>query len=76
MSNKLKVQVYLDDGRIFEYEVDTMAKAREHTSAIIKTGYRHNPGSGYMEHYPPHRLLKVKVVGDIKTQYPDKVLGT
>lgn len=72
----IKVQTYLDDGRIFEYEVNNPAKGREHASAITKGGYRHNPGKDYLEHYGPHRVLKVKLVGDIPTTYPDKVIGT
>jgi hypothetical protein len=72
----IQIKVYLDDGRIFEYEVADAAKGREHASAIISGGYRHNPGSEYLEHYPPWRILKVKLVGDIPTSYPDKVTGT
>lgn len=76
MTKKITVQTYLDDGRVFWYEVDNEGKGREHAAAIVAGGYRHNPGSGYLEHYPPHRILKVKLVGDISTLYPDKVRGT
>ena len=77
MNNKSKpvVQIYLDDGRVFEYSVDSTEKAREHSYAIIATGYRH-VSPGYLEHYPPHRILKVKVSGDIDTKYHDTVRGT
>jgi hypothetical protein len=68
------IKVYLDDGRIFYYEVSSEEKVREHASAIVMTGYRHNDGEIF-EHYPPHRILKVKSEG-IKTNYPDKVQGT
>ena len=34
------VQIYLDDGRVFEYEVSDPNKGREHASAIINSGYR------------------------------------
>lgn len=71
---KFKIQVYLDDGRIFFYHVDSAEKVREHTSAIIATGYRHNDGEVF-EHYPPHRISKVKSKG-IPTNYPDQVEGT
>lgn len=71
----IKVQTYLDDGRVFEYEVATPEKGREHASAIIQGGYRHNDGSEF-EHYPPHRIAKVKLVGEIPTKYPDTVSGT
>lgn len=71
------IKVYMDDGRVFEYEVASHDKAREHASAIIATGYRHNDGAGEFEHYPPHRILKVKAVGaPVPTAYPDTVTGT
>ncbi len=74
MFEKFTIQVYLDDGRIFEYDVVSAEKVREHASAIIKTGYRHNDGVTF-EHYPPHRILKVKSM-DIPTNYVDRVSGT
>ena len=49
-------------------------KVREHASAIIKTGYRHNDGKTF-EHYPPHRIDKIKSE-NISTEYPDEVSGT
>lgn len=70
----MKVQVYLDDGRVFEYEVPNAEKVREHASAIVMGGYRHNNGKIF-EHYPPHRILKVKSES-IDTMYPDKTRGT
>jgi hypothetical protein len=73
-TQKFEIQVYLDDGRIFYYEVNSTEKVREHTSAIIATGYRHNDGNVF-EHYPPHRINKVKCE-NIPTNYPDKVKGT
>lgn len=69
-----KISVYTDDGRIFYYFVDSPAKVREHSSAIIATGYRHNDGQVF-EHYPPHRILKVKSE-NIPTNYPDYTEGT
>lgn len=68
------IQVYLDDGRVFEYKVENEEKVREHASAIIATGYRHNDGKVF-EHYPPHRILKVKS-SEISTKYIDTVKGT
>jgi predicted SnoaL-like aldol condensation-catalyzing enzyme len=73
-TKNFKVQTYLDDGRVFEYEVNSEEKVREHASAIVKDGYRHNDGKIF-EHYPPHRILKVKSEG-ITTMYPDIVRGT
>lgn len=69
------IKTYLDDGRVFEYEVTGDGSAREHAAAIVATGYRHNDGEIF-EHYPSHRILKVKVVGSIPTQYPDRTSGT
>jgi len=68
------IEIYLDDGRIFSYEVNSEEKVREHASAIIKTGYRHNDGLVF-EHYPPHRILKVKS-NNIQTKYRDITVGT
>lgn len=72
------IETYLDDGRVFEYEVVGAGKAREHSAAIVSTGYRHNDGGNVFEHYPPHRILKVKVEGTdpVPTKYPDRVRGT
>lgn len=77
MKNKDKytINVYLDDGRVFYYEVGSADKAREHCSAIISTGYRHCEEDVF-EHYPPHRISKVKVVGKMTTTFPDNVRGT
>jgi len=73
-----KVSVYLDDGRVFEYEVSNQGRGREHASAIIKTGYRSTPkGSTDLEWYPPHRIFKVKVEGGGGvTRYRDTVRAT
>lgn len=72
----ITVAVYLDDGNVFEYGVDSPDKAREHTHAIVSTGYRHTT-DGCLEHYPPHRIAKVKAKGEgIATSYPDRVRGT
>lgn len=71
-----EIQVYLDDGRIFSYTVGSPEKVREHSNAIVQGGYRHNDGQGLFEHYPAHRILKVKCPGMIPTNFPDKVQGT
>jgi hypothetical protein len=69
-----KLKVYMDDGNIYQYEIP-VSKVREHSSAIIKTGYRHNNGELF-EHYPPHRILKVKCDDRIDTNYTDTQTGT
>lgn len=74
-----EIAVYLTDGRVFVYTVGSAAKAREHTHAIIQTGYRHVSADepGVLEHYPPHAILKVKVTcAGLTTQYTDTVRGT
>lgn len=68
------IEVYLDDGRVFSYSVGSADKVREHAAAIVNGGYRHNDGKIF-EHYPSHRILKVKS-SMIPTMYPDFVRGT
>jgi len=72
---EFKIEIYLDDGRIFWYFVDSHDSVREHTAAIVEHGYRHNDGKIF-EHYPAHRILKVKCRQPIPTKYPDNVGGT
>ena len=69
------ISVYLDDGRVYEYDVATAAKAQEHVAAIIRTGYV-SVGGGVMTHYPAHRIAKVVATGDgLSTNYSDRVRG-
>ena len=74
-TEKYTIQVYMDHGVVFEYDVGSPEKVREHIDAIVKTGYRHNDGEVF-EHYPPHRILKVKCSRPIPTEYKDRVRGT
>ena len=53
------VYVYMQDGRVEEYEVEDSIKAREHAHRIINYGWR-NSINGMMEYYPVHQVLKVK----------------
>ncbi|HLW60788.1 MAG TPA: hypothetical protein VKV57_12810 [bacterium] len=69
------IAVYLDDGRVFQYGVSDAAKAREHAYAIATQGYGH-AGKTEFEHYPVHRILKVRVIGAVPTLYHDTVRGT
>jgi hypothetical protein len=75
MMAKHTLSTYLDDGRVYEWEVEGADKAREHAAAVVASGYRHNDGKTF-EHYPPHRILKVKVSPPPDTMYPDTVRGT
>lgn len=52
------IKVYLQDGRVFSYEVEDAVKAREHAHRIINWGWR-NVVNGTMEYYPVHQVLKV-----------------
>lgn len=72
----IAIAVYIDDGNVFEYNVDTPVAAREHVTAIINTGYRRIDGDTFT-HYGPHRVVKVKAKGPgITTLYPDRPRGT
>ena len=54
----IKINVYMQDGRVFIYEVKDAVKAREHAHRIINYGWR-NVTDGVMEYYPVHQILKV-----------------
>ena len=74
--NTIKVEVYLDNGIVYEYEVSDAIKGREHAAAIIATGYRHSDGDN-LEWFPPHRIVKVKVTdGAESTRYRDNARAT
>ncbi len=76
MSKKIEIEIYLDDGRVAYYEVDSAEKAREHIGAIIKGGWRSSNPDGSFEWYPPHRIFKCKVPKGLDTKYPAKYRGT
>lgn len=40
MTNKVEIEIYLDDGRAAYYEVESPKKAREHMGLIVKTVWR------------------------------------
>jgi uncharacterized protein YdaT len=72
----ITVQVYMIDGRVFEYDVADQAKAIEHAHAIVTEGYRHAGKADEMEEwYPAHRVLKVKYLANTSNYY-DRVRGT
>lgn len=75
MTDKITIATYLDNGVVYEYDVSTPESAREHAAAIVATGYRHC-ADGFLTHYPPHRVSKVKCGPGIETNYPDRVRGT
>lgn len=51
------INVYMQDGRVFSYDVDDVAKAREHCHRIINYGWRNTEGD-MMCYYPVHQVLK------------------
>lgn len=52
------INIYMQDGRVFHYEVANSVKAREHAHRIICYGWR-NVEEGIMCYYPVHQILKV-----------------
>jgi hypothetical protein len=54
----IQIKVYMQDGRVFNYDVVDSVKAREHAHRIITTGWR-NVTNDVMEYYPVHQILKV-----------------
>ena len=74
------IQVYIDNGNVFQYEVEGEAKAREHMAAITETGYRsvHFKEGNVLTWYPAHRIVKVVCTLPYKstTKYFDKVVST
>jgi len=77
-ANRSRVEVYLDNGLVFEYHVDDPMKGREHAAAIIAGGYRHTPfDSEDLVWYPPHRIHQVKVErGGETSKYRDTTRAT
>jgi len=83
MKHTITVRVYLRyGGGTYEYDIvgENQAalgtKAREHLAKIASEGYRHNDGKTCLEWFPPHWIDKVKLVGVIPTNYPDRSRGT
>jgi len=76
------ISVYIDNGVVFYDSVEGPNKAREHSAAIVKDGYRHNPETvegeePLFEHYGPHRILKVKITGGLlPSLFHDESRGT
>ncbi len=69
------VSVYLDDGRVFEFDVGDAEALREFAAGIIREGYT-RIANGVFTYYPPHRIVKVEGRGpNITTKYPDRVRG-
>ena len=51
--------IYMEDGRVFHYDVIDAIKAREHAHRIINYGWRAIEGEEFC-YYPVHQVLKVK----------------
>ena len=65
----MKINVYMQDGRVFDYDVANCTKAREHAHRIVNYGWR-NVVDGIMEYYPVHQVLKVTF------EYKEDYMGT
>ena len=55
----ITIKVYLQDGRVDNYDVSDAKKAREHAHRIINYGWRNVNTEGIMEYYPVHQIVKV-----------------
>lgn len=73
-SRTFTIEVYLNDGTIFQYNVGTLNQVRSHAYAIANEGYAHNNGELF-EYYPAWRILKVKCKTALSTIYPDQTTG-
>lgn len=70
----ITINVYMQDGRVFKYDVVNGNKAREHAHRIITTGWR-NVTNNIMEYYPVHQILKVAFTDpkdELSTKYEGK----
>ncbi len=54
----ITINVYMQDGRVFHYDVKDAVKAREHAHRIVTLGWRNSAGN-LLEYYPVHQVLKV-----------------
>lgn len=70
----VKVQIYLVDGNIVEYEVKDEKSAREHAYFITQEGYR-SVRDGILTWYPAHFVKKVKLLPFKGGYYPDKIIS-
>ena len=74
------ISVYVDNGNVYEYEVNSEAKAREHAASIVATGYRSVSADApnILTWFPPSRILKVVVTlpATSTTKYFDRIKST
>lgn len=57
-SNIMKIYVYFKNGNVYEYEVASAEKAREHAEKIWTSGYRVKVGDRH-EWFGPHYIDKI-----------------
>lgn len=74
------ISVYVDNGNVYEYEVNSEAKAREHAASIVATGYRSvsSDSPTILTWFPPSRILKVVMTlpEPSSTKYFDRIKST
>lgn len=68
----VRISVYLVNGNVYNYDVDSSLIAQSHAADIISKGYKAcNNKSGILEYHPPHRIAKIKLTNkDIKIAHP------
>ena len=64
----VKIRVYMEDGRRFNYKAIDINKAREHAHRIINFGWRTSENDD-LAYYPVRQINKVVIVGGAKDAY-------
>ena len=71
----VKIQVFLENGVVKEYEVETESQAMEHSHRIVTEGYHSfDKAKKLLVVYPPSRVYKVKVFPFEGGHYCDKTI--
>jgi hypothetical protein len=55
----MKMYIYFKNGNVYQYDVDSAEKAREHAEKIWTTGYRCKDGNSHVW-YGTHYIDKIK----------------
>lgn len=64
----ITIRIYMQDGRRFEYDLDTIEEARDHAHRIVNYGWRGDEKEDLV-YYPVHQINKVKIIGGAKAAY-------
>lgn len=71
---EFKIDIYLDNGITYSYNVNSKDELKSNVDYIIKNGYRHKNSEDFT-HYSPHKVLKIKS-STISTKYVNKLKDT